>query len=161
MKPMIRMIAAIDDRRGIARAGKIPWDLPSDQKHWQDLTEHKTVVVGNTTYEKLEESYAASRKLYVVSYEPKSVPNVTYVQDAKNILRTAQEDMWVIGGGQIFKLALPFAKELHLTRVEGDFGCDTYFPEFEDKFKRISYEMPLTENGVTFHYETWAARAAE
>jgi dihydrofolate reductase len=161
MTKQVRLIAAIDDKRGIAKNGRIPWTLPSDQKRWRELTLHKHVVLGTKTYEKLEPAYALNRHLYVVSYKTGNDENVQYVQDLPAFIEQSEEDIWVIGGGQIFTLALPFATELLLTRVQGDFACDTYFPAFEESFQLEYSEPPQAENGISFYYQSWKPRAAE
>ena len=77
------------------------------------------------------------------------------VHDTHEFFESRKDDLWVAGGGQIFKEALPYATHLYITRVEGDYNADIYFPEFESDFQRIDNNQPQTENGITFTFQTW------
>jgi dihydrofolate reductase len=156
--PDIRLIAAVDDKRGLARDGKIPWDLPSDRQRFRELTDGQIVILGKQTYEEMK-LMLGKRKAYVVAYANEPVENAEVVQDLPAFLQSLKEDAWVIGGGQIFALALPYATQLYLTHVAGDFGCDTYFPEFKSRFVSYEADGPHQENGIGYIYKTWRPKS--
>ncbi|MDQ3123431.1 MAG: dihydrofolate reductase [bacterium] len=153
--PQIKLIAAIDYKRGIARGGRIPWDLPSDKKHWHSHTLGQTVIMGANTYEKLNKKFLSRRQPFVVTRDTKPLEVGEIINNLPAFLQNIRDDVWVIGGGQIFELALPHATELYLTRVKGDFQCDVFFPEFELKFKLQSQSEIMQENNINFRYEHW------
>ncbi|CAN5440783.1 type 3 dihydrofolate reductase [soil metagenome] len=153
--PSVKLIAAVDDKLGIAKHNKIPWDLPSDKKYFRAKLEPGPVASGWKTYA------ANGRKPYghgnntVFTRNYITIPGVTVLHDAESFFENLHEDTWVSGGGQIFDLAIQYATHLYLTRVSGDFGCNTFFPEFENEFVLISDGTPLVENGISFRYQVW------
>lgn len=152
----IRLIAAIDDNRGLARKGRIPWDLPADRKRFRDLTEGQAIVFGSQTYNEMQ-PMLSTRKAYVVSRTKSVRAGAENVYDLPAFMRANKQNLWIIGGGQIFALALPFATELYLTRVKGDFACDVFFPEFEKDFILREQSELMRGSGTEFYYQRWVA----
>lgn len=158
--PEVRLIAAIDDKRGIAKKGKIPWNLPTDRKYFQDHVKQGPVVMGwNTFAANNFKPYGDVPNTVITRNDTEAVPGVWVVHDAKRFFESLKNDIWVAGGGQIFTEALPYATELYITRVPGDYGCDVFFPEFESTFMLAHEESPQTENGITFQYQVWRRKA--
>ncbi len=151
----VNFVAAIDDKRGIAKKNKIPWDLPSDKKYFKNLLAQGPVVMGWKTYVANGRKPYGPHKNTVLTKDQREADNVEIRHDLQSFFENVQEDTWVGGGGQVFAQALPYATHLYLTRVEGDFACDTFFPEFENEFVLTQEEPPLTENGTTFRYQIW------
>lgn len=148
------LIAAIDDKRGIARAGKMPWDIPADRRYFRKQTEGKTIVLGSRTYAEIQ-PLLRGRKAYVLSRQNETLEGASVIHDLATFLNQASDEVWVVGGGETYKSALPFATKLLLTRVSGDFNCDVFFPAFEDAFYRTAVSDSKQENGYTFQIETW------
>jgi dihydrofolate reductase len=156
---MIRVAAAIDDKRGLATDTGIPWDLPGDRAHLRQQTKGGNMLMGYNTY--LEFTRALpDRHWFVVTdgLEPLR-DGFTPVTDLEAFMEHPSDNLWLFGGAGVFAQTLDYADELYLTRVEGDFGCTKFFPEFEDKFELAKQEEPQTENGVKFRYEIWKRRA--
>lgn len=78
--------------------------------------------------------------------------------DAREFLKDSKEDIWVVGGARLFESTIDLADELYITQVQGDFNCTKFFPEFKNKFELKSEEKPITENGVTFTFQTWTKK---
>lgn len=154
-KPSIKFIAAIDNERGMGRSGAIPWKLPGDVANFRRHTLHQTIVMGQGTFKSLHSKPMPDRTNIVVSRTPLETAGIETIQDIPKFVANLQKDIWVIGGGQIFAEFLPYATELHLTRVSGTFDCDVFFPEFEDRFKRIWQSETYAQNGISYHYEIW------
>jgi len=159
--PEIKLIAAIDNKLGIAKKvagtpGKIPWNLQSDRKYFRDKLIDGPVVSGwNTFAANNFKPYGIGKNIVITRDDRESAPGVWIIHDAQKFFEKNKEDIWVAGGGQIFKEALPYATHLYLTRVSGDFDCDIFFPEFEGKFILTHEEPKQTENGVSFIYQIW------
>lgn len=156
----IKFIAALDSKNGIAKSnpngpGKIPWNLPTDQKYFRDMIQEGPVVMGWNTYA------ANGFKPYgvgintVITRSAKQAGNVAVPRDAKSYFDSLKEDVWVLGGGQIYSEFLPRATHLYITRVEGDFGCDIFFPEFENLFQQVESQPVQIENGIKFQFQIW------
>lgn len=91
----------------------------------------------------------------LVTHRDVSFDRVEVVHHLRDFIQNFDEDLWVIGGGDVFAQLLPYATELHITRVRGVYDCDVFFPEFEDIFKLSEASEWFEENGYTFRYETW------
>lgn len=159
--PEVKFIAAIDDKLGIAKTrtgtpGIIPWKLPTDQKYFRDKLENGPVVMGWGTFAANGfKPYGNGSNIVITRRDTEAIPGVWVVHDAVEFFQKNQQDIWVAGGGQIFKDALPYATQLYLTRVKGDFDCDIFFPEFKNKFVLVNEEPAQTENGISFKYQIW------
>ncbi|MDQ3065323.1 MAG: dihydrofolate reductase [bacterium] len=153
----IRMIAAIDIRRGLARKNIIPWKLPADTKYYQDMTMGNSVVLGKNTYFAIGPSILAKRysHIYVVAHEQIEVENGEVISDISKLANDIAEDLWVLGGGSVYQQFLPYADELYLTQVSGDYNCDVFFPDFEDTFELATKSAEMNHNGIDFRFEKW------
>ncbi len=153
---MIRLIAAIDTKRGIASGGQIPWDLPSDRTYFktQTLKFGGNILMGHTTFNSLN-GPLIGRTNYVVSHSLLKLPSgVVLVNDLESFLNNFKEDLWVIGGESIYAQIIRRAQELYLTTIESDFNCDQFFPNFNN-FNLKSSNGPNKENNQTFYFEVF------
>lgn len=124
---ILAVIAAIAKNNVIGRNGKLPWHLPDDLRRFQCRTLHHAVLMGRVTYESLGTPLPKRRTIVITS---KSIPGVeTYpsLTSALQVLRT-EERIFVIGGAQLYKEAIPIADELYLTYLPIEVEGDTYFP---------------------------------
>lgn len=130
MSQKIFLVAAMDKNRAIGRAGALPWHLPDDLKRFKALTLGKTILMGRKTFESIGRPLPKRRNL-VLSRDPSFLAEgVEVVQSLAEGLALDSE-MAVIGGGEIYGLALPFATQLNLTFVDTLVpDADAFFPEF-------------------------------
>ncbi len=137
----IAIIAAMDEGRAIGAGGKIPWHLPADLRRFKELTTGHPVIMGRRTFESIGAKPLPGRTNIVITRDPAyAAPEGCRVANSfHDALRAAEGgamgeagDIFVIGGEEIYRLALPYAKKIYLTRVRGAFGGDAHFPEFED-----------------------------
>jgi dihydrofolate reductase len=153
---VIRLIAAIDSRRGIATDSGIPWTLPGDSAYFREKTSSGLIVMGRATYDE----FAAplhDRENFVFSTTSSSLRKGFHVVASLGQLRTAHpgEDVWVIGGATVYAKTIGQADELLLTQVTGDFGCTKFFPPHRAAFALQSQSEDHQEGGVTYQFETW------
>lgn len=155
---MIRHLVAIDQKRGMAKDGKQPWHLPTDEQYF--LRETQTlggvVVMGRKTYEVIGHPLRERRNI-VLSDKPEEIEGVEVFTDLREALHAA-EDVWVIGGASIFKQTMNAADELYITRIDSNFDCELFYPEFEQDFVLASRSEPQHENGLNFRFEVWKRR---
>lgn len=156
----MRMIAAVDAQLGMATDDGIPWHLPTDQKFFVDQTREGLILMGYDTYTEFT-SPMHGRTNYIATHRVASLPgDFVVVPDAEAfITEHADETIQNIGGAGLFASTLHLADELVLTRIDGDFGCTTFFPEFADAFTLVDESDPVTENGSTFTFQTWHPRS--
>ncbi len=145
---IISVIAALDERNGIGRDGTLPWHLSDDLKNFRRLTMGHHLIMGRRTFESIGH-YLDGRILIVLSRDQNygaDGANVTQsLNGALDIARKAGEDeVFVIGGAEVFSQALPISDRFYLTRVHTETTVDTYFPEFDES---------EWEEKEMFHYE--------
>ncbi|MEX1071319.1 MAG: dihydrofolate reductase [Anaerolineales bacterium] len=129
------MIAAVDQRNGIGKNNRLPWHLSDDLKNFRRLTMGHHVLMGSKTYE-ASQGKMPGRKLIVLSRDPAFQPAdaqvARFLDQGVELARAAgEEELFIIGGAQVYALAMPMAQRLVLTRVETDARCDVFFPEYD------------------------------
>ncbi|MCW5877330.1 MAG: dihydrofolate reductase [Anaerolineales bacterium] len=137
----ISLVVAMDRRGGIGLRGGMPWHLGDDLRHFRRLTMGHHVLMGRVTYEATA-GKLPGRQLIVLSRDPDFQPADAQVAgslDAGIRLAAAagEEELFIIGGGQIFAAALPLAARLYLTRVHAEVEADTFFPAFDEQEWRL------------------------
>jgi len=134
LHPRIVMIAAHDRQRAIGRRGQLPWHLPDDLKRFKALTLGKTILMGRKTAQSLGRALPNRRNLVLTRSGGVPFAGMEPVASFDAALDLDGEELCVIGGGQIYALALPLADVLHLTLVNCDVvDADAFFPEFDNK----------------------------
>ena len=131
----MKAIAAMAAHRVIGAAGTIPWHLPEDFHFFKKTTMGHAIVMGRKTYESLGKPLPGRHNI-VLTRRKISVPGVTIInnlEDLKN-LGIATDDIFVIGGEEIYRLLLPECDELLITHVLKEVPGDTFFPSFEEEF---------------------------
>jgi dihydrofolate reductase len=127
------LVAALDRDLAIGMAGQLPWRLPDDLRRFKALTLGKTVLMGRRTAESIGRALPGRRNLVLSRRRDAPYDGQEVVNSLDGALRaTGDQDLMIIGGGQIYRLALPLAARLHLTWVETRTnGADTYFPSVD------------------------------
>ena len=157
--PDIKLIAAIDEKRGIAAHGKLAWNLPTDRAYFRKQVQAGPVVMGwNTFTNNNFKPYGDGPNTVITRRKTEAFPGVWVVHDAEEYFKTVGDDIWVAGGGQIYAEALPYATHLYLTDVKGDHGCDTFFPDFTQDFMLRDVREWQTENDTEFRYTVWVRK---
>lgn len=154
--PKVKLIAAIDDNYGIAKDGKLPWKIPADLEYFRDKIQDGPVIMGWGTFASNSfKPFGNGKNIVITLKQTEAFPGVWVAHDIKRLFDNLDEDVWVIGGGEIFRQVLSYATELYLTRVKGNYKADVFFPKFEDGFHRVSYTPSEAENGFSFSFEVW------
>jgi dihydrofolate reductase len=139
---MISIIVAIGKNRAIGKDNKLLWNIPEDMKHFRDKTLGHTVIMGDKTYQSIGRPLP-NRKNIVLSLDKNFEAQGCVVRnssdDVLNEFKIGPEEVFVIGGGMIYKLALPYADKLYLTIVEDSPEADTFFPDYSE-FKTVVSE---------------------
>lgn len=145
---ILSLIAALDEERGLGFENQIPWHLPRDLARFKKLTMGHHLVLGRKTYQSIGKPLPG-RKMLVLSRDPAFQLEGSQVVDslptALQIAREAGEsEAFVIGGGEIYRQALPLADRMYLTYVHTVSQSDVFFPEFdaEEWLKICEQEFP-------------------
>jgi dihydrofolate reductase len=147
-KPAISLVAAMSDNWIIGFSKRLPWHLPEDLRHFRELTIDHTIIMGRKTFESIGRALPRRRNIVVsraTSSTPPRVEPALSLADALQKCR-GEDRVYVIGGGEIFREALPIADQIHLTLVyldapqESLFGPilgDAFFPNISPREWRI------------------------
>lgn len=142
------MIAALAENRVIGNKGKLPWHIPEDIKRFKELTKGHVVIMGRKTFESIGRPLANRVNIIItrdVNFKPPGASISHSLQEAidnsQSVIRNSQlpNEIFIIGGGQIYEQAIKFADKLYLTIVKGNFEGDTFFPDYTD-FKKATYK---------------------
>jgi dihydrofolate reductase len=129
----IALIAALDRNRAIGRAGGMPWHLPDDLARFKHLTLGKPVLMGRRTALSIGRALPGRRNLVLSRSGDAPYATQETVRSLDEALAmVAGAELMVVGGGEIYALALPFATTLHLTEIDTRADdADTWFPAFD------------------------------
>ncbi len=156
---MIKIIAAIGNKNVLGNANKIPWHLPKDFRRFKELTLGNAVIMGRKTFESLPEKNRPlpQRHNIVITrnqdWKHEGAIVVSSFEEAVYVGEKLSHDMYVIGGGEIYSIALPYASELFLTRVHGDFEGDAFFPEINADWKIEDTEKNKKDEKHQYDYD--------
>jgi len=141
---MITIIVAIAQNNALGKNNKLIWHLPDDLKRFKKLTLNKHIIMGRKTFESLP-NLLPNRKHIIISKNPSYRKNgTTVVSNIEQAIKIASEDeeIFVIGGAEIYNLFLNIADKIELTYVHHDFEADTFFPEIDlNQWKLIFSEF--------------------
>ena len=139
---MISIISAIGKNNEIGRNNWLLWDLPADMKHFRETTKGKTVIMGQKTFESLGRSPTGepmgkplpNRRNIIITRDVKyKVPGAEVAHSlagALDLFPDQNEEIFIIGGGELYKQTMPIADKLYITRIEAeDKESDVFFPE--------------------------------
>ena len=164
---MINIIAAIDSKNGIGKNGQLLFKIPEDFKRMKNLSMGHPIVMGRKTYESIgrvlpgrtniiithDENYTVDGGVVVHSLEEaldaaRKSPGADEIFISREHKRSGKEDpeIFIFGGGEIFKQVIHKVDRIYLTKVEGDFNADTFFPDYSDFKKIIKEESGQFEN---------------
>ena len=149
MQKSITLIAAMGKNRVIGMNGRMPWHIPAELQHFKMATMGKTIVMGRKTWQAIGRPLPGRQNI-VVSRNPdfhaEGVDLATSLEDA--VAMSENDEVMIIGGGQLYALALPLAKRLVLTLIDIEPEADTWFPEWsEQEWSQTSEKhYPVDEN---------------
>lgn len=128
-------IAAVAQNGVIGNNNELIWHLPDDLKHFKSLTKGHTIIMGRKTWESIGAKPLPHRRHIIITrnmfYEADGAEVVSTINEALQLAHT-DEQPFVVGGGEIYQLAMPYLKRMELTIVHQDFEGDTLFPEFDE-----------------------------
>lgn len=152
------IIVALDSKNGIGKSGQLPWHITQDLKRFKDITTGYPVIMGRKTFESIGRVLPGRLNIVISHNKFKAQEGLFFTGSLEEALKMASEDgkneIFIIGGGQVFKEALDknLIDKLYLTLVEGDYNADTFFPDYSN-FKIVSGEKGES-NGYKYTFQT-------
>ena len=141
----------------------MPWHLPEDMAHFKRLTAGWPVIMGRKTWDSLPAKFRPlpNRSNVVITRQPDwAEPGATVASDLRQALSrcaTAQE-VWVIGGAQIYALAEPLAQHVEVTEIAHDFAGDAFAPVLGAQWIEVARENHVSSNGLNFSFVSYDKR---
>lgn len=131
---MFSIIVAVCNNNVIGGNNKLLWHISEDLKRFKNITTGHTIIMGRKTFESLKKPLPNRHHVILTRDKNYKVDSnqVTVVNDIETIMKTYENsgsEIFIIGGGEIYNLFLPYCDKLYLTKVNKDFEGDTYFPE--------------------------------
>ena len=152
---MISLIVAHDKNRVIGYENQMPWHLPGELKYFKEQTMGKPMIMGRKTFESIGRPLPGRRNIVITrneNYQQEGIEVVKSLEEGIRLVEDAEEIM-IIGGEQIFKLALPIADRLYITHIENEFQGDTFFPTYGEEWRLVSESEPVVApDGYSFTY---------
>lgn len=133
---MITIVAAIGNNNTLGKDNQLLWHLPKDLQHFKTLTENHPVVMGRKTFESIGKALPNRTNIVVSRKENWFQEGILIVSTLKEALKFAKkidENVFVIGGGEIYKQTLDLADKLEITHVDANLEADTFFPKIDLK----------------------------
>ena len=141
--------------RTIGRDNGLPWRLPKDMKHFMRSTMGKPVIMGRKTFESIGKPLKERRNIVVSRDRTLKIEGVEVVNSLDEAIhRTKNEnEIFIIGGEQIYKIAMPIATHMHITKVYNNIKGDAFFPAFdENEWKILTQKDSETNEGLKFSF---------
>ena len=158
---MISIVVAIDSTGGIGKDNKLMWNIPADLKRFKEITTknqikidndiRNIVIMGSKTYKSIGRELP-DRVNVILSLKDKHSYSIKFEDVLDYNERFPEEEIFVIGGEQIYKQFLPYTDKIYLTKVNGDFGADKFFHFNEDMYE-LTYRSGIQkDNGYEFEF---------
>ncbi len=168
--PAVALIWAMSDNGVIGRAGGLPWRLPEDMRYFMATTSRKAVIMGRKTFESMKAPLPRRRNIVITRSEDYERPGIDVAPSLEGALAIAADysaqhhldEICVAGGSDIYRVALPRADRLYVTRVHAQIDGDVHFPavpwhDFEQRWSRRFAALPAHDHDFTI--EMWTRRA--
>lgn len=148
-RSIISIIAAIGENRELGLNNKLLWHIPEDLKRFRQFTTGHVVIIGRKTYESIGKPLP-NRTNIIITRDPNfQATGCIITHSLEEALKVAKEkeksEIFIIGGGQIYKQAIDIADKLYLTIIDAAFAADTFFPVYSKFDKIISKEEKQNE----------------
>lgn len=141
----ISYIVAMDRNRVIGRENQLPWRLPADLKFFKNTTMGHTIVMGRKTYESIGKPLPGRTNVIMTQNRDYEAPGCVIVHSIEELMdRYGDEEVFVTGGSELFRLFMPYVDKMYITRIEHEFEGNTVFPEFDEQ----QWEITWSEQGI-------------
>lgn len=132
----MKAILSADRNWGIGYQNKLLVSIPSDMRSFREMTEGKVIVMGRKTLESFPNGLPLKKRVNVVlthdrSYQVKDAVIVHDKDELMEELKKYQEDIFVVGGGSVYELLLPYCDTAYVTRIDMSYQADTFFPDLD------------------------------
>ena len=151
----ISIIVAMSQNSVIGLRNELPWHISEDLKNFKKITLNHSVIMGRKTYYSIGKPLKDRKNIVISRDTSLKIDGVEVVNSLeKAILKTEESsEIFIIGGQQIYSIALPLATHMYITKVNGIFDGDAFFPDYvEDEWREIAREDLITDKDLRFSF---------
>ncbi len=154
----LSIIVAVASNGAIGKGNDLLWHISDDLKRFKKLTSGNTIIMGRKTFESLPGGPLPNREHIILTRDKSyKVPGCFVTGSIDDVLRKCDEEKenFVIGGGEIYRLFMPYCTKMYLTRVDKSFEADTFFPEVDFEIWKADFEsdkMKDDRSGIEYQY---------
>ncbi|MCH1626378.1 dihydrofolate reductase [Ferdinandcohnia quinoae] len=153
---MISLLFAMDINRVIGKNNDLPWHLPADLAYFKKITMGHPIIMGRKTYESIGKPLPGRENIIITRDKEYQIDGCTVFHSIDEIVKmdnTVNQELFVIGGSEIFKGILPYSNRLYITEINEEFEGDTFFPEIQmNEWKLISKEKGKKDEKNPYDY---------
>jgi dihydrofolate reductase len=166
MSPMnIALVVAAAENNVIGKNNQLLWRLPNDTKFFKNTTWGMPVIMGRKTFDSLGRPLAGRTNIVITRQKNWTAPGAQVVSTLQEAIAAAADtdakEAYVIGGGEIYALALPLAQRIYLTRVHTKLDGDAYFPEFDQQQWELLSNLDFQadeKHAYAYSFQVWGKR---
>lgn len=140
---MITLIAAVAENNALGKDNQLLWHLPDDFKRFKNITSGHHIIMGRKTFESFPKPLPNRTHVIITRQKDFKHDGCIVVQDIEKAIAVCpkEDDLYIIGGGEIYKQFIHLADQLDITRVHNSFEADVYFPEIDPEIWELTSEI--------------------
>lgn len=155
----VSIVVAIAENNAIGKNNELLWHLPTDLKHFKQLTSGHTIVMGRKTFDSIGKPLPNRRNIVITRSNTLEIPGAEVVHTIEQALAlcTAEKEVFIVGGAEIYKQAMDKTDKIYLTTVHARYEGDAYFPEIDQKkWEEVDNEphQPDEKNKLAYTFST-------
>lgn len=138
----VTIVVAIAENYAIGKSNQLLWHMPADLKHFKQITSGHTIIMGRKTYDSVGKPLPNRRNI-IISRQDVTIPGCEVVQSVEDALELCanEDEVFIVGGAEIYKLAMNKTDRIYLTIIHHSFDADSFFPEIDYmEWKEVSRE---------------------
>lgn len=155
----MEIVVAMTSNHVIGQNGDMPWHLPADLVHFKELTSGHAIIMGRRTWESICKPLPNRLNIVVTRQKDYAAEDVTVVHSLEDgIVAAGTQRIFLVGGGEMYKEALPIASKMHITRIDALIDGDTKFPEIDESIWQCKSRVNRSadeKNPYDLVFETW------
>ncbi|MEP7166220.1 MAG: dihydrofolate reductase [Ferruginibacter sp.] len=159
---MLSLIVAASENNAIGKNNQLLWNLPNDLKFFKNKTWGMTVVMGRKTFEAVNKTLPGRVNIVITSKENWKAENSWVAKNLDDALKQAEttncKEIFIIGGGEIYKQSMEIADKIYMTRVHAELEGDTFFPVIDEHIWKLSDNLDFAadeKHAYAYSFQTW------
>ena len=156
---IVTIVVAIGENNAIGKNNELLWYLPKDLRHFKTITKGHTVIMGRKTFESVGKPLPNRRNIIITRNTDLAIEGTEVVHTLQEALELCKQDeeVFIIGGAEIYKMAMQHTDKIYLTVVHENFEADAFFPEIDHNLwleTASEKHLPDDKNNLSFTFST-------